>query len=93
MRMMSDFAELYEAIVKAVLKYEAKAEDKRKARAKIIPELLKTYRAKHGLSKEALAKELGVTRMEIFRWEKGNNVPGEKAMKKLEKKKIVNPIE
>ena len=89
---MSTFDELYDKIMKAVREYEKIAEDKRKARAKMIPQRLRMYRAKHGFSKEALAKELGVTRMEIFRWERGDNVPGEEAMRKLEEKKIINPI-
>jgi DNA-binding XRE family transcriptional regulator len=89
---MNDFSELYDAIVKGVREYEKKAKDKREARAKMIPQLLRLYRAKHGLSKEALAKELGVTRMEIFRWEKGTNVPGEDAMRKLEERKIIKTI-
>ena len=90
---MSDFSKLYEAVVKAISEFELEAEDKRKARAKMIPHLIKVHRIRHGLSKEALAQKLGVTRMEIFRWEKGDNMPREEAMKKLEDKKIVTPIE
>ena len=88
---MTDFNKLYDAIVKAISEYETKAQDKREARAKMVPQLLRIYRAKHGISKEALSKELGVTRMEIFRWERGYNVPGEEAMRKLKEKKIINP--
>lgn len=89
---MADFEQLYEAALKAMRDYEAEAVDKRKAREKMIPQLIRGYRIRHNLSKKALAQKLGVTRMEIFRWENGDNIPGKEAMKILEEKKIINPI-
>ncbi len=36
---------------------------------------LKRYRTNHGLTQGALAKQLGVTKVTICRWEKGNRHP------------------
>ena len=90
---MTEYSELYDFIVKHIREYESKTEDLRESRAKMIPLRLRMYRTKHGLTKEALAKELGVTRMQLFRWEKGSYLPGAEAMKKMEEKGIVESIE
>jgi DNA-binding XRE family transcriptional regulator len=89
---MTDFRKLYDAVIKAISEYEEEAKNERQKRALMIPQQLKLYRIQHGFSKEALAKRLGVSRMEIFRWENGHNVPGEDKMRQLEEMKIINPI-
>ena len=90
---MTDTGELYEYIVKHLCEYESKMDDKRKAREKIIPGRLRLYIAKTGITKEVLAKELEVSRMQLFRWIKGESAPGKEAMKKMEEMGIVDKVE
>ncbi len=89
---MDETARLYEHIIKSVREYEAKMEDKRGAREKMISERLRTYIAKTGITKEALARELDVSRMQLFRWLEKGSIPGEEMMKKLEDKGIIDKI-
>lgn len=90
---MSELSELYDHIKKKVREYEKKAADLRAARNKTIPECLQAYRTKHGITKEEFASKLGIARMQLFRWERGESIPGAEAMKKLEDLGIVSKVE
>ena len=90
---MDDAAILYEKIIKSVREYERKMEDKRVAREKMICERLRLYIAKNDITKEALARELDISRMQLFRWIEIGSIPGEEMMKKLEEKGIIDKLE
>lgn len=49
----------------------------------IIGRKIHSYRTGEGLTQEELAKKLGVTKMEIIRWEKGANMPRQGIKDKL----------
>lgn len=49
----------------------------------VIAYKIRKYRAENGMSCESLARRLGVTRMQVFRWEKGRCKPGNLAMEKM----------
>jgi len=90
---MTDAGELYMIIVKKLREYEALMENKREARAKTIPKRLELYLAKSGLTKDALAKKLGVSRMQLFRWLQGINFPEEKMIERMAEMGIVDKID
>jgi len=90
---MTNVGKLYEEIVKYLREYESAMEDKRIARAETIPERLRLYIAKTGITKDKLAEELGVSRMQLFRWIKGGIAPGREALKKMEEMNIIDRIE
>lgn len=50
---------------------------------------MKAYRAYHKLTQEGLAKKLGVSRLQIARWENGKNKPNKLAMDLLKKEGIL----
>jgi len=83
---------MYDRIMAEVQRYEAMAKEKDEARAKMLPARLKMYLVSNGITQEALAQELGVSRMEVFRWLRGEYVPRAEVMQKLEEKKIVDKI-
>jgi len=90
---MVDFRKLYEHIVHSIEKYEHIMKKEREVYKKLIPERLRLYIAKNGITKEALAKKLGVSRMQLFRWLKGENYPSSEMIKKMEKLGIIEKIE
>lgn len=89
---MDELGKMYDFIREHVRALEEKATDKRQARNKLIPESLKAYRALKGITKEELARQLGVVRMQVFRWETGRSIPGDEAMQKLESLGIVDKV-
>ena len=91
--LVSQFEELYDHIIKSVREYEAKVKDKEEARAKMLPVRLKAYIIRNKLTQESLANDLGVSRMELFRWLRGEYVPRDEVMRKLEERKIIDKIE
>jgi transcriptional regulator with XRE-family HTH domain len=54
---------------------------------------LRAYRESRGLSQEALAAELGVTGMTIYRWEKGRRIPQRKDWSRIRLVTGINPAE
>ena len=90
---MSEFEKLYDHIIEEVREYEDKVKNKEKARAKMLPVRLKAYIIRNKLTQESLADELGVSRMELFRWLRGEYIPRDDAMKKLEERKIIDKID
>jgi|GEM_PF-2253899 len=79
-----DVGKLYEEIVKEVRKYEEATKDNKDAYDKIIPAKIKLYLSKEGMTKDALAKKLDVSRMQLFRWLTGESVPMKETIKKME---------
>jgi len=90
---MDETTRLYEHIVKSLREYESKMADKRAAREKTVPKRLELYLAKTGITKDALAKQLDVSRMQLFRWLQGINFPGEEMTEKMVKMGILDKIE
>ncbi|MFC1708457.1 helix-turn-helix domain-containing protein [Candidatus Omnitrophota bacterium] len=86
---MDETARLFERLLKAHREWDEKTKADKKARLKAIPYKLQLYRNTHNLTREQLGKELGFPRMDIYRWEEGKNVPGEKALRKLKEKGII----
>lgn len=86
---MDESARLYERLLKAHRAWDEQIKADREAKIKAVPQKLKLYRHIHNLSRADLAKELEVTRMEIFRWEEGRNIPEDKFLRKMEEMKII----
>ena len=79
--------ELFEAAGEEEEKLQKAIKQKKEADKnlqKIIGSRIKSYRVGEGLTQEELAKKLGVTKMEIIRWEKGVNMPRQGIKDKLE---------
>ena len=90
---MRDLNRLYEKIVYGIKKYEERLNAIEAAKLKLlISARLKLYRLKNHLTQEQLAKELGVSRMEIIRWEKKLFEPREKVIKLLQEKGILDDL-
>lgn len=51
---------------------------------------IRDYREAHHLTQKELAKELGVAKMEVLRWENGKNDPNKTAVLKLKEKGILD---
>jgi len=87
---MAEFNALYDSIIKQLEDWEKRSSTdatsklKKKVAAKIY-----AYRIKHGLSKSGLAEKLGVTRLQIIRWEGAKHKPSNLAIRMLEEKKII----
>jgi len=54
-----------------------------------IGSMLQAYRIEHDVTQEGLAVELGVSRMQVLRWESGRHLPGKMAMMLLRNKGII----
>lgn len=90
---MRDLDRLYEKIVYGIKKYEAHLNAIEAAKLKLlISARLKLHRIKHGLTQKQLAEELGVSRMEIIRWEQKMFEPREKVIKLLQEKGILDDL-
>jgi len=61
---------------------KAAADDKDKIK-KAVAQKIKIYRMGNRLTQTELAEKLGVTKMEIIRWEAGRNKPNSQAMERL----------
>ena len=94
---MIDFYELLEEMKKVQIKLDAAAEgDPEKEREaleaakKAIGAQILHYR-KHGanITQEELAHRLGVTKMQIIRWEAGKNMPSKLAQEKMKELGII----
>ena len=86
---MLDAGELYQLIVNKTREYEALMENKKKARAKTAHIKLRLYMEKNAITKDAMAKKLGISRMQLFRWLEERNMPGEEMMSKMEEIGII----
>ena len=87
--MKSNFDELYEQCKKITDElFMAAGEDKEKQK-KAIAEKIKSYRIGKKLTQDELAKKLGVSKMEIIRWENAKNMPSQLAQEKLKKLCII----
>jgi len=91
---MQDLNRLYQKIVYAIHKYEDRLNTIEAAKLKLlISARLKLYRVEHRLTQEQLAKELGVSRMEVIRWEKRLFEPRERIIRLLQDKGILSDLE
>jgi DNA-binding XRE family transcriptional regulator len=83
------FSEIYDECRKLTDKlYEVAGYDK-EMQKKAIAQKIKHYRIFHSLTQAELAKTLGVTKMEILRWEQEKNLPSQLANEKLKQAGIV----
>jgi len=87
---MQDLERLYKKIVYGIKKYEARLNAIEAEKLKLLVSArLKLFRLKYRLTQEEMAKELGVSRMEVIRWEKKLFEPREKAIRLLQRKGIL----
>ena len=87
--MGSDFDKLYEKCKKVMdelLKAAGEDEEKNK---KAIAQKIKSYRIGKKLTQDKLAEKLGVTKMEIIRWENARNMPSPLALERLKSLGII----
>lgn len=87
---MSDrFEDLFEQCMKVTDELiKAAGEDKEKKR-KALAKKIKIYRTGKGLTQDELAKELGVTKMEVIRWESAKNMPSQLALHRLKERGVI----
>ncbi len=90
---MRDLNVLYQRIVKNIREYEERlnAIESKKLKLLISARLI-LYRRKHGLTQEQMAEQLGVSRMEVIRWEKKLFEPREKVIRLLQRKGILDDL-
>lgn len=67
---------------KGVLK-RVYTEDEKKQQKAQIASSIKRFRAANGLSQQSLANKLGISNMQIMRWENGRTMPNLLAIKAL----------
>ena len=90
---VQDLNELYQKIVKGIREYEAHLDAIESKKLKfLVSARLILYRRKHGLTQEQMAKTLGVSRMEVIRWEKKLFEPREKVIRLLQRKGILDDL-
>jgi len=91
---MQDLNKLYQKVVYAIRKYEDRLNEEEAAKLKLLVSArLKLYRAKHRLTQKQLAEQLGVSRMEVIRWENKLFEPREKTIQLLIEKGILADLE
>ncbi len=89
LNMGDQFSELYKELKRVTDKmFEAAGDDKEKQK-KVIAEKIKGYRVAYKLTQEDLAKKLGVTKMEIIRWENERNMPSQLAQDKMKQEGVL----
>lgn len=91
---MPDLDKLYQKIAYGIRKYEERLNATEAAKLKfLVSARLKLYRIAHRLTQEQLAKQLGVSRMEVIRWEQKLFEPREKVIRLLKEKGILADLE
>lgn len=86
---MPNEADLYMEIERKMREWEALIENKKEARAKTAHFKLKLYMENEGITKEAMAKKLGISRMQLFRWLNRDQLPGKEMINKMEELGII----
>lgn len=86
---MSEFSELYEKCKSLTDKLLEAAEEDKQKQKKVYARKLRDYRIVYRLTQDELAKKLGVTKMEIIRWEKEKNMPAKSALNKMKQAGIL----
>lgn len=87
--MADQFSELYKELKKVTDKLLEAAGENKERQKTAIAEKIKAYRLGHKLTQEELANRLGVTKMEIIRWENEKNMPSQLAQDKMEQEGIL----
>lgn len=91
---MEDLDKLYQKVVHAIREYENRLNATEAAKLKfLVSARLILHRRKHGFTQKELADQLGVSRMEVIRWEKKLFEPREKVIKLLIEKGILDDLE
>ncbi len=86
---MVKFKELYESVQKQLKELEKAAGDDKKKQMLTIGQKIHFYRIKNKLTQDELARRLGVGRIQVIRWEQGNNIPSPIAVRLLEAEGII----
>jgi len=82
--------EIYKKIVELLELYEKLNQKKVDNKLKyLISARVRLYRAQKQLTQEQLAKELGVERLQVLRWENGQSQPSPGKVKFLQEKGIL----
>lgn len=75
--------------IEAAAKVENDSKKQTKIQRTIFASKVKAYRIKHNLTQEQLAGKLGITRVQLLRWEKARRTPSKLAMIQLIKTGII----
>lgn len=90
---MVDERDIYMEIERKMREWEALIENKKEARAKTARFKLKLYMEREDITKEAMAKKLGISRMQLFRWLNKGQLPGKEMIKRMEELGIIGKEE
>lgn len=87
---MEEKEKIYNKILELIKAYERLDRKKLDAKLKyLISGRVKLYRAQKQITQEQLAKELGVQRLQVLRWENGQSQPSPVMVKFLQEKGIL----
>ena len=88
---MPEKDKLYSMILNGISELE-KIEGDEKGTKPVVKfeERIRAYRARHNLTKQQLARRLGVSHNQIYRWESGQHTPGKMAIRLLIEEGIIN---
>jgi len=89
MIMSDQFTKLLKVVQEATKGLIIAAGDDRENRKKAIGHAILVYRKGNRMTQQGLAEKLGVTKMEIIRWENARNMPSQLAMAKLKEHGII----
>ena len=87
--MADQFSQLYEQVKKATEDLFVAAGNDRENQKKAIGQAILVYRTGHRITQQDLAEKLGVTKMEIIRWEGARNMPSQLAIAKIKELGII----
>ena len=74
----------------SIKKYAKESKDEAPQKIKnVVSGSILAYRTKHNLTQEELARQLGVTRLQIARWEKAKNKPNKWAIALLKERGVI----
>lgn len=86
---MNKFWEIYKACKKLTDKLEEAAGKDKEKQKKAIAQQIKIYRLGNKLTQDELARKLGVTKMEIIRWEGEQYMPSKLALERLKELGVI----
>ncbi len=86
---MGTFEELYERAKKVTDQLLAAAADDDEKQKKAIAQAIRTYRVGRKMTLDELALKLGVSKMQVIRWEQGKHMPNKLGLDRLQELKIL----
>ena len=83
------FWKAIKVLKEAKIDFSKKGDEERERRKDFIAAKIKAYRFEHKLTQEDLAKQLGIQKLQIIRWEGADNMPNKLALDKLRTEGII----